>query len=462
MGGLTRRHLLAVVMAGGLLLGLAPVATAAEWADFGTPTVESSFETGVTFTQPVTVSSPAARVELLLTVGDAIGPTVIEVPYPPIGGANTLRHTLDPADGHILVNTPLVARWRLIAADDPTDEQIGPEIRVTYADDRFAWKTEAGDVVRVHWVEGSDAFGRRALRIAEDAIAETSTLLGVTETEPIDFYIYADEGSFRDAIGPGLRESVGGLAVAGIRTLFALIPPSQIDDAWVGIVIPHELTHLVFNTASKNPYHFPPHWLNEGVADYVSQGYDNDYRARVRQSARDGTMIPLDGLTGQFPTTPSRFYLAYAESVSAVDYLVRTYGTDALVALIRSYADGRTDDEAFTAALGVDTAAFGDAWLADAEAKTPTRFGPQPAPSGPVPAAWTGSSGGGPVSSPPANAGGAPAPSEAASPVPATVDGKTLADAPDWMAPLVAIVGALVVVLLIVAARRDRARRRTS
>ena len=334
-----RRRVLAVVMAAGLLLGLAPVATAAGWADFGVPTVESSFETGVIFTQPVTVSSPAGRVELLLTIGDAIGPTVIEVPYAPIGGANTLRHTLDPADGHILANTPLVARWRLIAADDPTDEQIGPEIRVTYADDRFTWKTEAGDVVRVHWVEGSDAFGRRALRIAEDAISETSTLLGVTETEPIDFYIYADEGSFRDAIGPGLRESVGGLAVAGIRTLFALIPPSQIDDAWVGVVIPHELTHLVFNTASKNPYHFPPHWLNEGVADYVSQGYDNDYRAAVREAARDGTIIPLDGLTGQFPTTSSRFYLGYAESVSAVDYLIRTYSQDALVSLIRSYAE---------------------------------------------------------------------------------------------------------------------------
>ena len=441
MGGLTRR-VLAVMAAGGLLLGLVPVTSAATWVEFGTPTVESSFETGVRFSQPVTVAKPAGRVELLLTVADAIGPTVIVVPDPPVAASTTLTHSAGAdSDGHFLPNTPLVARWRLVAADDPTDVQVGPEIRVTYADDRFAWKTEAGDIVRVHWTEGSDAFGQRALRIAEDAIEETSALLGVTESEPIDFYIYADGDSFRDAIGPGIRENVGGLAVAGIRTLFGLIPPSQIDDAWVGIVIPHELTHLVFDTASENPYHFPPHWLNEGVADYVSQGYTASYRAKVRDASRSGTLIPLDGLTGQFPTTAGRFLLAYAESVSAVDYLVRTYSTDALVGLIRSYADGRTDDEAFSAALGVDMTTFAAAWLDDLDARAPTRYGPQPAPSGPVPAAWAGSSGGG----------------VAASPAPGGVSGTDVADVPAWLAPMVAIVGVVVVAMLLVAARRNRA-----
>ena len=100
--------------------------------------------------------------------------------------------------------------------------------------------------------------------------------------------------------------------------------------------------------------------------------------------------------------------------MSAVDYIVRTYQTDALVGLIRSYADGRTDDEAFKAALGVDMTAFGDAWLADVKAKQPTQYGPQPAPSGPVPAAWAGSVGGVSPSVAPGGAAQAPAPSTAA------------------------------------------------
>jgi hypothetical protein len=449
-----RRRLLAVLAVGALGLGLAPVASAADLATFGTPTARSSFGDGIDFSQPVTVSGTVGRVELLLTTADAIGPTVIEVPNPPGAGVSTLTHRLDQADGFMLANTPIRARWRLIAADDPTEVQVGPEVKVTYADDRFDWRTETGDIVRVHWTEGSAAFGRRALRIAEDAVADSSALLGVTETEPMDFYIYADENAFRAAIGPSVRENVGGLAVASIRTLFALIPPNQIDDAWVGIVIPHELTHLVFDTASKNPYHSPPHWLNEGLADYVSQGYDREYRNAVGDAARAGDLIPLDGLIGQFPTTSSRFYLAYAESVSAVDYMVRTYGKDALVALIRSYADGRTDDEAFSNALGVDATAFGDAWLKDVKGKKPTQYGPQPAPPGPMPAAWGG--GGGSAGSPPPVTGGAAAPTAVPAGSPGSDAASGAGDVPVWIPPLVALVGVVVIVLLVAGARRSR------
>jgi hypothetical protein len=82
------------------------------------------------------------------------------------------------------------------------------------------------------------------------------------------------------------------------------------------------------------------------------------------QAAKDGSIIPLDGLAGAFPTTRERFFLAYAESVSAVDRIVRVSGRDALVKLIRSYRDGVSDDDAFRAALGRDVAGFQADWLA--------------------------------------------------------------------------------------------------
>ena len=107
-------------------------------------------------------------------------------------------------------------------------------------------------------------------------------------------------------------------------------------------------------------------------------------------------------MTGQFPNGQD-FFLAYSESVSAVEFMVRTYGPDALVTLIRSYSEGRTDDEAFTAALGLDMTAFGDAWFKDVNATPKTKAGPQPAPPGPVPSAWTGAAPGGQPSGPPSS-----------------------------------------------------------
>ena len=55
-----------------------------------------------------------------------------------------------------------------------------------------------------------------------------------------------------------------------------------------------------------------------------ARAYNAGYRSEVEAAARGGRLIPLDGLVGQFPTGQG-FFLAYAESVSAVDFLIRTH-----------------------------------------------------------------------------------------------------------------------------------------
>jgi hypothetical protein len=378
----------AVVVAAWLLIGSVGAASAADPVTFGQPTATSSFGKSIDFKQPVTLDAIPLRVEILVGTPGDVGPSVVPVASRATGGASTLDYQLDMTGGNVVPNTTFTARWRVTDAAGKT--WLGPAVVHVYADDRFTWKTLDGNIVRVHWVEGDQAFGRRALKIGDDAVAATAKLLGVTETDPIDFYIYADQQAFYDALGPATRENVGGQAHPDIRTLFALITPDQIDASWVESVVPHELTHVVFQTAVDNPYHDPPHWLNEGLAVYLSDGYADSDRSQVRQAAADGSIIPLDGLAGAFPTTQQRFFLAYAESVSAVDRIVRVNGRDALVKLIRSYHAGVSDDDAFKAALGRDVAGFEADWLAELGAKPPVRVGPKPAPVGPLPSGWDG------------------------------------------------------------------------
>ena len=64
------------------------------------------------------------------------------------------------------------------------------------------------------------------------------------------------------------------------------------------VVVPHELTHLVFDTAVRNPYHFPPRWLNEGVATYLTEGFTTSDRALVEANATGGRLMPLRALGG--------------------------------------------------------------------------------------------------------------------------------------------------------------------
>ena len=408
MGAVTRR--LAPVTLAVLLLALggAPAVLAAE-PTFQPISSDVRFGQSVAFTQRATLPEGVRRVEALVREG-ANGRTFLSPVAVTGGGDVELRYSYATPEGGTFPNTKLTLGFRITLADGRVVD--GPTSSVLYEDDRFEWKTLAGKIVRVHWYQGNQAFGQRALDIGEGAVERAQTLLGVTETDPIDFFIYADRDAFYSVIGAGLQENVGGLALSQIRTLFANIGPSSVADPWVGIVVPHELTHIVFGTATANPYHEPLHWLNEGLADYLAAGYDASARSNVRSAADRGDLMPLSAIVGQFPSPPDRFSLAYDEAVSAIDYLVRTYGQNALVQLIRSYADGVSDDAAFTAALGVDTAGFEAGWLQDLGVDAPVPYGPRPAPTGPAPPGWAagpgGTAGPGPLGTTrPASPGGA-------------------------------------------------------
>ena len=163
MGRLT---VLAAMAAAALLTGFGVGSGPARAADpvFQPPTIDSSFGQGITVTQPVWVDAPPHRVELLLSTSLVGSPLVIEVPPPTRAGLTTLRYTIGIAEGHILPNTPVTVRWRVT----PTQGAVpitGPQVRDVVQDDRFDWQTVRGDIVRVHWYEGSRAFADRALRI---------------------------------------------------------------------------------------------------------------------------------------------------------------------------------------------------------------------------------------------------------------------------------------------------------
>ena len=380
----SRAWLLGVLVA---LVAMAPVPSVAPiQVTFDPPTATSQLNISLDFTETFHSAATPRRVELLSHLPSETV-TDVQLATSTRGRGDSWQATLS-MPGHVTPNTTFVYRFRVVGDDGSS--ALGPEGSVTVTDDRFEWKTLQGSIVRLHWYSGSDAFAKHALDIGDKAIDEASALLGVTETQPVDFFIYDSEAPFRDALGPGTHENVGGQAIAAIRTLFGLIQPSEINSSWVDTLVTHELTHMVFNTAVQNPYHQPPRWLNEGLAVYLSQGYGDSDKAQVASAAANGDIMPLDAIAGLFPTTYDRFSLAYAESVSAVDDIIRTYGKPALVTLIRSYAMGVTDEEAFKAAIGKGVAAFADEWLAAQGGKAPEPFGPESPPPGPVPPDWEG------------------------------------------------------------------------
>ena len=376
------RHGGAVLLCAVVALLIAPgVATGATVA-FGTPSAKSTFGKSIVFTQPYS-GSGIAEAQIVIELPGDIGPSVSALQNQ---GSTALTYTLDTSAGDLAPFQPMTAHFQAVFADGTV--QAGPDIHVTYADDRFIWKAKSGKLVTIHWFQGTDAYAQQLLAYGEQGFAKSAAFLDINETKPVDFYIYPSQSAFQG--GLSVPETIGGQTQPSYRTCFALVAPN--DLGYGSTVVPHELTHIVFSDITDNPYHSPPRWLNEGLAVYLSEGYGSSDRQLVSRAVKDGSLVPLPALAGYFALDQARIYLSYAESVSAVDLMVRKYGKSAVQKLVKAYGNGATDDEAFKAAFGIDTAEFNKAWLADNSVAASATYGPRPAPTGPIPPGWTGSS----------------------------------------------------------------------
>ena len=283
-----------------LAVGASPGWAGTDDVRFDAPTASGRLDEPIVWNTTLHAGAPPERVELVTRVGDAVpfvrSATVTALPDGTFQASAT-------ETGHVSPNTRFDYWFRAITASGAIE---GPPSSFTLEDERFEWRTRSGDTVTLHWYEGDDGFAQRALDIGEAAIDRAADLLGVKDVAPVDFFVYAAEEPFRDALGPGTRENVGGQANSSIRTLFGLIEPSEIQSDWVDTLVSHELTHLVFADATDNPYRIPPRWLNEGLAVFLSEGYSSADRRRVEAAARTRRAVPARGPGWAVPVHPQR------------------------------------------------------------------------------------------------------------------------------------------------------------
>ena len=395
-----RRAVAAILGATMLVAVLAPTIALASGPTFGTPSVTADLGQPITFTSTIDGSDIASVDVIVHLIGN---PTSIVINAgTQINNIYQAQANIDIsssagcaclAQGQSAPNTHFDYQFRVTNSDGGTS--LGPVAQSVVEDNRFQWQTlTKGDVV-IHWYSGDQSFANSAADAANAAIDKAAQALGVTIDKPFDMFVYDTEEAMRSAVNPD-RENVQAEAHPDIDTIFAWLPSNQPADPYNQTVIAHELTHLVFHHAVDNPYHGVPRWLDEGVAVYESEGYTSQWQTYVNAAVAGNSLIPLDGLAGLFPSVQAGFYLAYGESVAAVDFFIRTYGEPKFWDLVKSYANGVSDDEAFTAATGADVEAFNAAWFASLGVPVPSPAGPQPGAPGPVPSDWT-STGGAPA-----------------------------------------------------------------
>jgi hypothetical protein len=233
---------------------------------------------------------------------------------------------------------------------------------VHYDDIRFDWQVRENKDVAVFWYGGGQEAGRRFFDSAASALERLSA---TTETQlefPIRIVVYASETDFRSAF-PYLNEWVGGRAFteAALIVLFAESDPGSLD--WtVKRGIPHEIAHILFHQATEHPYSSPPTWLNEGLAMHSEEAAHDDERALVRRAVQLGELLSLAQISGGFPPDSEVAALSYAESLSAVEFILDRYGPETVPTLLRAFKEGHTTDEATRQAFGLSLEEFEIEW----------------------------------------------------------------------------------------------------
>lgn len=198
----------------------------------------------------------------------------------------------------------------------------------------------------------------------EEWLASISKELNATSAppRPITVMLYPNKTGITDQNDNSNPSSVVGRASSsGYIELDAsgeLTSPDQIAG--------HEIAHIVIFNKLGNDVGLLPLWFNEGIAKYMSKSFDDTDKTKLGDALAGDTIIPLSELSNKFPDDKDQA-LAYAESISAITFFVRTYGEHSLAAVLNETVASGSFDKAMIKVTGISEKQFESMWMKNLE-----------------------------------------------------------------------------------------------
>lgn len=264
-------------------------------------------------------------------------------------------------DMHRTGSQPPGARiwWRWHLVDAAGHELLTDELWLTWLDDRHPWQTIQSDGLRLNWYAGPETFAQTLLDAATGARSRLSRDLGAEPGGEVDYYIYESTEAMRETV---LFEAAwtGALAYPDHGIILAGINEENLD--WGLSTVAHELGHIVVGSIASNCYSGLPTWLDEGLAMYAEGGIEPDSQTLLDAAIEDDTLFPVRALSGGFTEETERAHLSYAQSYSLVNYLIETYGRQAMLDLLEAFQEGYRYDTALERVYGFDADGLEAEW----------------------------------------------------------------------------------------------------
>jgi tetratricopeptide (TPR) repeat protein len=207
---------------------------------------------------------------------------------------------------------------------------------------KFATLTNQDFVVRMTAHEAA-VYGGRVLELLQRAKDRLSAKYGLVPAGPTTIEIFPEQKDFAVRTF-GMPENSGYLGVCFGRVITANSPAAQAAHPanWEAVLW-HEFCHVITLQMTRNKM---SRWLSEGISVYEERQANSTWgeamNPRYREMLLGDEFTPIAKLSAAFmsPKREIDMQFAYFESSLAVEFLVTTYGLEALKAVLADLGQG--------------------------------------------------------------------------------------------------------------------------
>lgn len=264
--------------------------------------------------------------------------------------------------------------WKKILEKEPANETIKSLLEKAKREQEthkaFTRESTRHFTIKFEGAENRSLY-KFVLDTLEEAYGEVGRALLFYPTEEIIVFLYTGQQFFDVTRAPawsgGVFDGKIRMPTKGFETQMDQLRKILFHE-YVHAVI-HQMTDRGVSKKGERMNSAVPVWLHEGVAQYFepSRSRNDDgllLKAFVKQNGKKG-VIPLSQLQGSFMgiNDPMVVQIAYAESLSAVQFLVGRFGIWRLKMLIEDLAVKRDINEAMQSALLISYEEFQSRWL---------------------------------------------------------------------------------------------------
>jgi Tol biopolymer transport system component len=253
----------------------------------------------------------------------------------------------------------LIAFIFLSAALD-AEEKVNREV--------FRWKETKTVHFTIYSPEGSDKLTAYTVKYAEEAYRFNSDYLEHETSNVIPVIVYPSPASFQENT---VSDEIIGEGVGGFTEMLKgrVVVPFSGDYGEYRHVISHEITHAMVldlllqgkrNSRTSFAGTAVPLWMMEGIAEYMSSGYEGSADMVMRDAVFNDRFVTLEDLTRG---RSQNIYLYYKEGQSFFYFLEKKYGKRAAADLFKNAAAGGNLDKAMKHVTGKTLKELDAEWL---------------------------------------------------------------------------------------------------